>query len=243
MSFTASPADRAVDLAWQTGSELDNLGFQLYRATAAAGPYARITRALIPGLGSSPIGASYRYRDTALTNGVTYYYQLEDIETTGLTDRHGPVSATPVSSPSSRTSPRMTRPAKSPGKPGAPRTVANGNPAAVSLQVVEHDSRPRRAGAADRRLLQHCEPGRDRRAPDPVVRGRRGSRLPAGPDPPRVGRGRRRTRGADQLRARARRGRLRAASGRGSGAGARRHTAGDRAAGPRPTPAERVLRG
>ena len=137
MSFTASPADRAVDLAWQTGSELDNLGFQLYRATAAAGPFVRITPALIPGLGSSPIGASYSYHDAALTNGVTYFYELEDIETTGLATRHGPVSATPAS-----TQPKKDTSPKSPTTPGgAQPTVANGDPAAVSLQVVEHDSR------------------------------------------------------------------------------------------------------
>jgi hypothetical protein len=46
-------------------------------------------------LGSSPQGAKYTYRDSGLTNGVTYYYKLEDIETTGATELHGPVWATP----------------------------------------------------------------------------------------------------------------------------------------------------
>jgi hypothetical protein len=59
------------------------------------GPWERITSSVIPGLGSSPAGASYRYRDTGLSNGTTYSYLLEDIETTGRTKRHGPVSATP----------------------------------------------------------------------------------------------------------------------------------------------------
>ena len=95
VSFSAAGRDGAVDLSWTTASELSNLGFHLYRAEAAGGPYTRITTSLIPGLGSSPTGRSYAYRDSGLVNGRTYYYQLEDVETTGRTERHGPVSATP----------------------------------------------------------------------------------------------------------------------------------------------------
>ncbi len=38
MSFSATGADGAVELSWRTGSELDNLGFHLYRALSADGP-------------------------------------------------------------------------------------------------------------------------------------------------------------------------------------------------------------
>ena len=41
MSFEAVPFDSAVELRWQTGSELWNLGFHLYRSSSAEGPYAR----------------------------------------------------------------------------------------------------------------------------------------------------------------------------------------------------------
>jgi hypothetical protein len=88
--------DGEVELSWQTASELDNLGFHLYRSLSAEGVFERITRSAIPGLGSSPAGARYRYLDSGLSNGTTYFYQLEDIETTGRTERHGPVSATPT---------------------------------------------------------------------------------------------------------------------------------------------------
>ena len=96
VSFDAQPLDGAVALEWTTGSELDNLGFHLYRAESEEGPFTRITASVIPGLGSSPQGATYSYRDSGLTNGVTYYYQLEDIETTGKKEFNGPVSATPT---------------------------------------------------------------------------------------------------------------------------------------------------
>ncbi len=95
MSFIAVGLDGAVELQWETATEMDNLGFHLYRSLSEAGPYERITAYLIPGLGSSPEGAQYGYRDVGLVNGVTYYYQLEDVETTGRTERHGPVSAMP----------------------------------------------------------------------------------------------------------------------------------------------------
>ena len=84
MSFTAWAMDGAVDLKWETASELNNLGFHLYRAMSARGLYEQITTRAMPGLVSSPVGAQYRYQDTGLANGVTYYYKLEDIETTGM---------------------------------------------------------------------------------------------------------------------------------------------------------------
>ena len=94
-SFSAHGVDGAVELEWETATELDNIGFQLYRSESEAGPFERITPSAIPGLGSSVVGASYAYRDTNVTNGTSYYYELEDIETTGRTERHGPVRATP----------------------------------------------------------------------------------------------------------------------------------------------------
>jgi hypothetical protein len=96
VSFEAQGHDSSVALSWETASEVDNLGFHLYRSLAAAGPYSRITTFLIPGLGSSPVGARYRFTDSEVSNGTTYFYRLEDIETTGETEEHGPVSATPM---------------------------------------------------------------------------------------------------------------------------------------------------
>ena len=99
MSFGAEPADGGVDLAWRTGSELDNLGFHLYRGLSENGPWTRLTAVLIPGLGSSPQGASYSWHDAGLRNGIRYYYRLEDIDTASLSTFHGPVSAVPQAVP------------------------------------------------------------------------------------------------------------------------------------------------
>ena len=51
LSFSAAGADGAVELAWRTGSEVDNLGFHLYRSLAEEGPWTRLTSSLIPGPG------------------------------------------------------------------------------------------------------------------------------------------------------------------------------------------------
>ncbi len=99
MSFEAVGLDSAVDLSWRTGSELNNLGFHLHRSLREDGPWTRITLSLIPGLGSSPEGASYSFRDTGLTNGVRYFYRLEDIDSDSGSTFHGPVSAVPGTAP------------------------------------------------------------------------------------------------------------------------------------------------
>jgi hypothetical protein len=134
LSFTAAARDHAIDIAWQTGSEIGNLGFHLYRSSSAAGPYARITSAVIPGLGTSPFGTSYSYQDAGLTNGATYYYVLEDIETTGGTNRHGPVSAMPAASDDASGDGDGSA-----TNPGATHR-AYGDPTSVRLRVVERDA-------------------------------------------------------------------------------------------------------
>ena len=85
--------DRVV-VEWETASELDSLGFHLYRSTSAEGPFERLTAQPVPGLGTSSVGASYRYVDEGVATAKTYYYELEDLETTGGTERHGPIAVT-----------------------------------------------------------------------------------------------------------------------------------------------------
>jgi hypothetical protein len=128
-SFTATGAQGSVLVEWETTSEL-NLGFHLYRATAEEAPYERITAAPIPGLGSSPEGARYRFLDSGLSDGQTYYYKLEDIETTGKTKQHGPVSATPGEGPA-RAFPDTS----------SPVGITYGEPTSGSFRVLRSDLR------------------------------------------------------------------------------------------------------
>ena len=97
LSFTAQASADHVTLAWETGTEMDNAGFNLWRAVAADGPYTQLNDTLIPAEGDAVSGASYVYTDTDVVKGVTYYYQLEDVDIHGVSTFHGPVSATPAS--------------------------------------------------------------------------------------------------------------------------------------------------
>ncbi|MCX5905355.1 MAG: hypothetical protein NTV89_18230 [Proteobacteria bacterium] len=94
-SFTAAPKSGKVLIQWATESEIDNAGFNLYRAETENGEYKKINTALIPAKGSSTQGASYEFVDSNVKNRKTYFYKLEDIDTSGVSTLHGPVKATP----------------------------------------------------------------------------------------------------------------------------------------------------
>jgi hypothetical protein len=95
VSFSATARDGAIVLAWETASEIDLLGFHLYRAEAVDGPRTRLDTELIPGQApGSPTGAVYQFLDEGVSPGVTYWYWLADVDVQGLAALHGPVSAT-----------------------------------------------------------------------------------------------------------------------------------------------------
>jgi len=90
ISFTAeASAKTSVVLTWETGSEIDNAGFNLYRASSASGPWTRVNPELIPANGDPVAGTDYSYVDTPGEG--TFYYELEDVDTHGVSTRHGPV--------------------------------------------------------------------------------------------------------------------------------------------------------
>lgn len=95
-TFTATAAeDRAVLLNWETASELDILGFNLYRAEAEDGPQTQLNAELIAGQApGSPEGAVYESVDEVVQPGATYWYWLEVVDAQGAPTLHGPVSAT-----------------------------------------------------------------------------------------------------------------------------------------------------
>jgi hypothetical protein len=94
-SFTATPSGRKVTLSWTTESEIDNAGFNLYRAESEDGKYVKINDSLIPAEGSTTQGATYQFVDDNVKNRNTYYYKLEDLDLDGTSTMHGPVSTVP----------------------------------------------------------------------------------------------------------------------------------------------------
>ena len=95
-SFNATAGDGQVTLNWATESEIENLGFNIYRSTKYNDQFSIINDELIPGAGNSSQRHEYEYVDKGLTNGIKYWYKLEDVDYSGNTELHGPVSATPM---------------------------------------------------------------------------------------------------------------------------------------------------
>ncbi len=97
-AFTATAGDRMVTLTWETRSELNNLGFELYRREAD-GEFEKITAQLIPGAGNSETAQTYSYVDCGLENGTSYSYQLAAVDFGGQVRMHDVlVSVTPTAS-------------------------------------------------------------------------------------------------------------------------------------------------
>ena len=92
-SFDAQAIIDRILLSWETVSEVNNAGFNLYRSASPAAPDELL--AFVPSQApGSTQGASYSYDDTAVSAGQTWYYWLEDVDLSGATSLHGPVSAT-----------------------------------------------------------------------------------------------------------------------------------------------------
>lgn len=95
-SFEAQcrPDENDILLLWETATENDLLGFNLYRATSETGAPSQINEALIlsqsPGGGQ---GASYTYPDSTVEATNTYYYWLETVDMNGATQQFGPISS------------------------------------------------------------------------------------------------------------------------------------------------------
>ena len=65
---------------WTTGSELETVGFHVYRSESINGPFNRVNQTLITAHGSSIQGDDYHFIDRAVVTGTTYFYQLEEVE-------------------------------------------------------------------------------------------------------------------------------------------------------------------
>jgi hypothetical protein len=87
------PQPGQVIVEWTTASEVNTAGFNLYRADRSDGSYERVNSDLIPSATDPMIGSQYAYTDTHVISGQMYYYQLEDVEYSGTTTRHGPLEA------------------------------------------------------------------------------------------------------------------------------------------------------
>jgi len=90
-SFTGSFSSDAIVLRWRTETEINNLGFYVWRAATEIGEYQPISQ-LIPGHGSSLEPHDYLYRDVDIILDKTYYYKLRQVDLEGQEAFYGPIS-------------------------------------------------------------------------------------------------------------------------------------------------------
>ncbi|MFH1852942.1 MAG: endonuclease [Candidatus Neomarinimicrobiota bacterium] len=95
--FSGRSAGGQVLLEWSTASEMDNLGFILYRRDNYS-DFQKIADYLtddrLQGQGSVSRQTDYQFSDRQVRVGQTYYYTLADIDYNGFATSHGPVAVT-----------------------------------------------------------------------------------------------------------------------------------------------------
>jgi plastocyanin len=93
-AFEATAQGGAIQISWETVSEVNNTGFYLYRSDS--GDWSSATRlGFIPSQApGSAQGAAYTWQDFDVAAGQTAWYWLEDVDVSGALTQHGPVSAT-----------------------------------------------------------------------------------------------------------------------------------------------------
>lgn len=91
--FTADENEQGVKLQWETTSEVDNLGFNLYRKQDGQEAWVKLNAELIPTVvyPGAPFGGAYSFVDTGVETGETYLYWLMDVDTDGTAKLNGPV--------------------------------------------------------------------------------------------------------------------------------------------------------
>jgi len=89
-SFSAASGRHGVTVRWRTGSEVDALGFNVYRGKGN-GALHKLNRALIRARGGAA-GAGYRFVDRSARAGFRYAYRLQLIDTDGTRSWYGSAS-------------------------------------------------------------------------------------------------------------------------------------------------------
>ncbi len=93
VSFAASMQNDGVVVRWQTGAEINTIGFDLYRSADSSRAHAeRVTPNMIMANGRGQGGASYSWTDTTVQSGVDYHYWLVETDSNGATHEYGPIT-------------------------------------------------------------------------------------------------------------------------------------------------------
>jgi len=90
-AFSAEGKNGVVILKWRTESEIGSLGFNVHRSRDREGVYLKVNLELIPAYGVSTNPQEYTYTDDQVEARQTYYYKLEQVDTSGQSAYYGPI--------------------------------------------------------------------------------------------------------------------------------------------------------
>jgi hypothetical protein len=91
--LTAIQTPSGVRVEWETGVEINTLGFYLYRSSNGTRATAsRVTPNLLAARGSSSGGERYSFLDTGAMPGGAHTYWLVEVERGGQTSEYGPLT-------------------------------------------------------------------------------------------------------------------------------------------------------
>ena len=95
-SFTAAMIENTPTLFWTTQSEVDNIGWNVYRSESGSIDNSlQINTQIIPGAGTTSNETSYEYTDAyEVIPEHSYYYWLESVNASTETSVHGPITLT-----------------------------------------------------------------------------------------------------------------------------------------------------
>lgn len=79
--FTAEPKEKSILLQWETLSETNNSGFEIYRRTSTSNRFELVD--WVEGSGNSSEKNNYTWEDFEVSPGASYYYQLKQIDFDG----------------------------------------------------------------------------------------------------------------------------------------------------------------
>lgn len=89
VSLTSCAARAApIEITWTTESEVNTSGFNVFRSSSRDGEYTQINTSLIPSQADPVLGGKYAFTDEQVEPGQTYYYKLEEVETTGARTKY-----------------------------------------------------------------------------------------------------------------------------------------------------------
>jgi len=100
VSLVAITGNSKVTLVWETGSEFNNAGFEIYRKAQDETDFKYIagyqTNPELRGLGTSSHGKRYTYTDENVKGGATYVYKIYAVDFNGNRQEFGSITANVV---------------------------------------------------------------------------------------------------------------------------------------------------